>query len=111
MGDPAEDAAFQQLKALLIETTKLTYPDPSRQYILDTEASNEAAGAVLSQMVEGEKQVMAYCSKTFSPFTEELLCDSERTTGGDDGSKSLPAIPLWTRIPLKYRPRVAALVV
>ena len=33
----------------------LTYPDPSRQYILDTDASNEAAGAV------------AYYSKLFSP--------------------------------------------
>ena len=38
----------------------LTYPDPSRQYILDTDTSNEAAGAVLSQMV-------AYYSKLFSP--------------------------------------------
>ena len=44
-----------------------TYPDPSRQYILDTDASNEAAGAVLSQMVEGEERVVAYYSKTFSP--------------------------------------------
>ena len=59
--------AFQRLKTLLIEAPVLTYSDPSRQYILDTDASNEAAGAVLSQMVEGEECVVAYYSKTFSP--------------------------------------------
>ena len=64
---PAEETAFQQLRALLIEAPVLTYPDPSRQYILDTDASNEAAGAVLSQIVEGEERVVAYYSKTFSP--------------------------------------------
>ena len=62
-----EETAFQRLKTLLIEAPVLTYPDPSRQYILDTDASNEAAGAVLSQMVEGEERVVAYYSKTFSP--------------------------------------------
>ena len=66
MGAP-EEAAFQRLKTLLIEAPVLTYPDPSRQYILDTDASNEAAGAVLSQMVEGVECVVAYYSKTFSP--------------------------------------------
>ena len=50
-GDKEE--TFQRLKTLLIEAPVLTYPDPSRQYILDTAASNEAAGAVLSQMVDG----------------------------------------------------------
>ena len=52
-----EETAFQQLKTLLIEAPVLTYPDPSRQYILDTDASNEAAGAVLSQMVDGSTNV------------------------------------------------------
>ena len=62
-----EEAAFQRLKTLLMEASVLTYPDPSRQYILDTDASSEAAGAVLSQIVEGEECVVAYYSKTFSP--------------------------------------------
>ena len=62
-----EETAFQRLKALLIEAPVLTYPDPSRQYILNTDASNEAAGDVLSQMVEGEECVVAYYNETFSP--------------------------------------------
>ena len=46
----------------MIEAPVLTYPGPPRQYILDTDASNKAAGAVLSQMVEGEECVVAYYS-------------------------------------------------
>ena len=53
---------------MLIESPVLTYSDPLRQYILDTDASNEAAGAVLSQNVEGEERIVAYHSKTFSPL-------------------------------------------
>ena len=55
-----EQTVFERLKALLVEAPVLTDPDSSRQYILDTDASNEAAGAVLSQMVEGEECVVAY---------------------------------------------------
>ena len=36
------------------------------QYFQDTNVNNEAAGAVLSQMVGGEECVVAYYSKTFS---------------------------------------------
>ena len=50
-----------------MEAPVLTYPDLSWQYILNTDASNEAAGVVLSQMVEGEECVVAYYNKTFSP--------------------------------------------
>ena len=94
-----EETAFQQLKTLLIEAPVLTYPDPSWQYILDTDASNEAAGAVLSQMVEGEEHVVAYYSKTFSPPAAELLCDQTRTIGSGFGNQPFPAISLWARVP------------
>ena len=61
-----EETAFQRLKALLVKAPVLTYPDPCRQYILDTDASNGAAGVALLQMVEGEECVVAYYSQTFS---------------------------------------------
>ena len=64
---PDEENAFQELKQRMVEAPILTYPDPSRPYILDTDASNEAAGGVLSQEVDGEEKVVAYFSKTFSP--------------------------------------------
>ena len=62
-----EEAAFQTLKSLLTNAPVLTYPDPTKPYILDTDASNEAAGAVLSQEIDGQEHVVAYFSKTFSP--------------------------------------------
>ena len=44
---------------------------------MDTDASNEAAGGVLSQMVEGEECVVAYYSKTFSP-PQQNYCVTRR---------------------------------
>ena len=72
-----EESAFQQLKTLLIDALVLTYADLSQQYILDTDASNEAAGTVLSQMVEGEERMVAYYSKTFSP-SQRNYCVTRR---------------------------------
>ena len=44
----------------------LTYLDPAKPFILDTDASNEAAGAVLSQMVDSKERVVAYYSNAFT---------------------------------------------
>lgn len=66
--DDTEDA-FQTIKRKLIESPVLGYPDPNLPYILDTDASNEAMGAVLSQVQGGLERPIAYFSKTFS--TEE----------------------------------------
>ena len=51
---------FQQLKTVLVKAPVLTYSDLAKLYILDTDASNEAAGAVLLQMVSSEDRVLAY---------------------------------------------------
>ena len=66
-GEP-EETSFNQLKRLMVEAPVLAYPDPGRPYILDTDASNDAAGAVLSQETEdGQEKVVDFYSKTFSP--------------------------------------------
>ena len=51
--------AFERLKLLLITAPILGYPIPGLEYILDTDASNTATGAVLSQMQEGHERVIA----------------------------------------------------
>ena len=42
--------AFDELRARLIQAPILGYPDPTIEYILDTDASDVGVGAVLSQM-------------------------------------------------------------
>ena len=46
--------AFLYLKRVLTEAPILNYPTPDDQFILDTDASNQAVGAVLSQVQNGQ---------------------------------------------------------
>ena len=55
--------AFESLKFKLVTAPVLAYPKAEGQYILDTDASNHAIGAVLSQVQDGEERVIAYASK------------------------------------------------
>ena len=55
----------------------LSYPSYHGSYVLDTDASAFAAGAVLSQYQEGEEKVIAYFSKAFSK-EEKNYCTTRR---------------------------------
>ena len=55
--------SFDKLKQALTSPPILIYPIPGKQFILDTDASNFAVGAVLSQEVDGKEHVIAYMSK------------------------------------------------
>ena len=57
--------AFIELKTALVSAPILGYPIPGLPYILDTDASNWGAGAVLSQIQDGQERVVAYFSKSF----------------------------------------------
>ena len=62
-----EEFSFQQLRRAMISTPVLAYPSPEAGFIVDTDASNDAAvHAVLSQCQGGEERAIAYYSKTFS---------------------------------------------
>ena len=63
--DECEDS-FKTLKTKLTETPILTHPDFSLPFILDTDASHQAVGAVLSQVQDGNEKVVAYASKALS---------------------------------------------
>ena len=58
--------AFDQLKKALTGSSILAYPIPCLQFILDTDASDQSTGAVLSQQQDGHERVIAYMSKAMN---------------------------------------------
>ena len=61
------DKAFENVKDILINAPVLAFPRPDDTFILDTDASNSAIGAVLSQVQFGEEKVICYGSFSLTP--------------------------------------------
>lgn len=61
------DNAFKHLKSALQNSVTLAFPCPSAKLELTTDASLQAAGAVLHQIIEFEKQPIAFFSRKFTP--------------------------------------------
>ncbi|GBL72398.1 Retrovirus-related Pol polyprotein from transposon 297 [Araneus ventricosus] len=64
------EKSFNSLKQALTSSPILTYPRIDKDFILDTDTSNEGIGNVLSQNIGNEEHVIAYFSKS--------LCKPER---------------------------------
>ena len=58
--------AFEKLKKHLSSTPILAFPDVKEPFILYTDASLTAMGAVLSQVHDGKDRAICYASKAFS---------------------------------------------
>ena len=69
--------AFDDLKHALCTAPILSYPVLGRQFILDTDASNQATGAVLSQEQDGVERVIAYMSKRLNEH-ELVYCTTRK---------------------------------
>ncbi|GFT38764.1 retrovirus-related Pol polyprotein from transposon 412 [Trichonephila clavipes] len=69
------NTTFNKLKDALTSAPILAYPEIGKQFILDTDASHESIGAVLSQEIDGQEPVVAYFSKKGSAHgnTDALL--------------------------------------
>jgi hypothetical protein len=60
-------AAFNDLRQKLVSAPILAFPDYTRSFVLDTDASDTGMGAVLSQLDDnGAERVVAYASCTLS---------------------------------------------
>ena len=57
------EQSFNRLKQALLDAPILAFPYPDRMCILDTDASDLAYGAVLSQSVDGQERPIAFFSK------------------------------------------------
>ena len=68
---------FESLKHDLTTAPVLAFPHPTAPYILDTDASGDAMGAVLSQVVDGQERVVAYAAKVFHK-TQRRYCTTLR---------------------------------
>jgi len=64
---PKCEAAFQELKQALTSTPILVAPCDGGQYVLDSDASDTAVGAVLQQVQDGKLHVIGYASQTLNP--------------------------------------------
>lgn len=63
------NSSFIKLKDALVSAPVLDYPRKDRKFVLDTDASFEAIGAVLSQIDENnQERVIAYASRGLTPF-------------------------------------------
>ena len=68
------------MKDALLDATTLNFPIPATPCILDTDASDVAVGAVLSQMIDGVERSIAFYStvmntaqRNYCPTRRELL--------------------------------------
>ena len=59
-------SAFQELRQRLVSAPILAFPDFNQPFTLDTDASDVEMGAVLSQVQDGQEQVIAYASQVLS---------------------------------------------
>ena len=59
-------SSFDALRNKHVSAPILTFPDYSKQFILDTDASDTGIGGVFSQVQDGEERVVAYASRSLS---------------------------------------------
>jgi len=64
---PVHDKAFKTLKHACVNSSTIFAPNPEQPFIVTTDASAFATGAVLEQIFEGKRRIIAFDSKKFSP--------------------------------------------
>lgn len=62
-----QQKAFESLREAIMSPPVLRMPDFTRPFVLQTDASSQALGAVLSQEIDGTRQPVAFASRTLSP--------------------------------------------
>ena len=74
---PKAQQAFDRLKRALAETVTLAYPQRKQIFILDTDASDVAVGAILSTTVDGVERPIAFFSRVMNS-AQRNYCPTRR---------------------------------
>jgi len=74
---PEAQEVFECLKRALAETVTLAYPQPDQTFILDTDVSDVAVGAILSTTVDGVERPIAVFSRVMNP-AQRNYCPTRR---------------------------------
>ena len=75
--DVPQQEASEALKSALVSAPVLAYPNSTDMFILDTDASDNATGAELLQLQEGEERVISYGSFSLTP-TQRNYCTTRK---------------------------------
>ena len=75
----AQQKAFEEIQDLIITDPILQYPDFKKPFIVTTDASDYAIGAILSQGKIGEDLPVAYASRTFLRSRDTIRHNRRRT--------------------------------
>ena len=71
--DSEHQESFDRLKEALTSSPILAYPDYSKPFILETDASLKGLGAVLTQVDDdGNSRVISYASRTLKPYERSM---------------------------------------
>jgi len=74
---PEAQQAFERRKRALAETVTLAYPQPDQTFILDTDASDVAVGAILFTTVDGVERPIAFFSRVMNA-AQRNYCPTRR---------------------------------
>jgi len=86
--------SFEELKKALLDVDTLAYPTPGIPCILNTDASDVAVGAVLSQMIDGVEKPIAYFSRVLNGTQRNYCPNAERTYQGHHVTPTLQTLPV-----------------
>ena len=78
---PTHHTAFLQLKEAIVQAPILHYPNPTKKYIVYTDASDDACKAQLSQEHNGTEFPVAFLSHTFTETQCKWSTTEQETIG------------------------------
>ena len=109
---PSCQQAFEKLRNCLITVPILVYPDYTKPFVLDTDASDVGIGAVLSQVYDdGIKHVIAYGSRSLSRQEQKYCVTRKELLAVVEFSQHFRAyILIGSAVYTAYRPRIVGMV-